>query len=189
MDEVMKLIPLNQLPLTWKLLITCFLLTLSAGNVAAGVYTGKYVGISYDAMVQTYSERNEDNFPIPETGKTNEQGEMEIQLNEIPEIPHRVDLKLLLQDAHVHLFSHGVLSLLTGVLLIWTRLPEKWKLILIPLPFLGGTLDFAGMFLVKFVADVFAYLILFAGFLTGISFTIVFFIALYEMWFVRIKNI
>ncbi len=108
--------------------------------------------------------------------------EVPITLDQIEEMPHKVDLKLLLQDAHVHLFSHGVLSLLMGVLLFWTQLSEKWKIILIPLPFIGGTLDFAAMFLVKFLADGFAYLIILSGMLTGISFMIVFFLSLYEMW-------
>lgn len=188
----MKLIPLCKLPLSAKVLMTCFLITLGFGNIAAGVYTQKYVGISYESLVQTYSEREaEHDHPHPQespealsspTRDYEATGEIPITLDQIEEMPHKVDLKLLLQDAHVHLFSHGVLSLLMGALLFWTQISERWKIILIPLPFLGGTLDFAGMFLVKFLADGFAYLIIFAGTLTGISFAIVFFISLYEMW-------
>jgi len=103
-------------------------------------------------------------------------------------MPHKVGLKLLLQDAHVHLFSHGVLALCIGILFLWSGLSTVWKLALIPLPFLAGTLDFAGMFLVKFVADGFAWLILFAGGLNGLSFSVAFFLACYEMWFLPLKN-
>lgn len=190
----MKLIPLSNLPLSAKLLATCFLITLSFGNLAAGIYTQKYVGISYESLVETYSERPHahdhavthahDGGPehTHAGGSMNELGETPITLDQIREMPHRVDLKLLLQDAHVHLFSHGVLSLLMGGLLLWTRLSERWKIALVPLPFIGGTLDFAGMFLVKFVADGFAYLIVFSGTLMAISFVIVFFRTLYELW-------
>ncbi|MFQ5716452.1 MAG: hypothetical protein ACE5GQ_05065 [Nitrospinales bacterium] len=217
----MKLTPLSRLPVSAKILITAFLITLAFGNVAAGVYTQKYVGISYQSLVETYSEREEGEenhshpHPHPHEGEdsshfregangakpgglewekklmnmeANKFGEIPITLDQIKEMPHKVDLKLLLQDAHVHLFSHGVLSLLMGILFFWSQIPERWKIVLIPLPFLGGVLDFAGMFLVKFLADGFAYLIIFAGSLTGISFAIVFFLSLYELWVVPFKN-
>lgn len=195
----MKPIALSHLPVSAKVLVTCFLITLGFGNIAAGVYTQKYVVISYESLVDTYSDREHDHphpHPHEETGldplfmrtPANEYGEIPITLDQVKEMPHRVDLKLLLQDAHVHLFSHGVLSLLMGILLLWTRLSETWKIVLIPLPFLGGTLDFAAMFLVKFVADEFAYLIIAAGSLTGISFVIVFFLSLYELWILPLKK-
>ncbi|MFQ5673947.1 MAG: hypothetical protein ACE5G9_12745 [Nitrospinales bacterium] len=196
---MMKPIALSHLPVSAKVLVTCFLITLGFGNIAAGVYTQKYVVISYESLVDTYSDREHDHphpHPHEETGldplfmrtPANEYGEIPITLDQVKEMPHRVDLKLLLQDAHVHLFSHGVLSLLMGILLLWTRLSETWKIVLIPLPFLGGTLDFAAMFLVKFVADEFAYLIIAAGSLTGISFVIVFFLSLYELWILPLKK-
>lgn len=205
----MKKLTLSEFPATVKLLITCYLITLGFGNIAAGVYTQKYVGISYDSLVATYGEDSHDHdadhshpheedheHPGPQDGSeyrmpeglVNEFGEVEISFDDIQEMPHKVDLKLLLQDAHVHLFSHGVLSLTMALLIVWTRLPVLWKYLLIPIPFLGGTLDFAAMFLVKFVADGFAWLILFAGGLMGLSFTIVFFLSLYEMWLLPLKN-
>ena len=198
---MMKPIALSHLPVSAKVLVTCFLITLGFGNIAAGVYTQKYVVISYESLVDTYSGREHDHphphpHPHEEEGlapstmrtPANEYGEIPITLDQVKEMPHRVDLKLLLQDAHVHLFSHGVLSLLMGVLLLGTRLSETWKIILIPLPFLGGTLDFAGMFLLKFVADGFAYLVIAAGSLTGISFVIVFFLSLYELWILPLRK-
>ncbi|MBI5427969.1 MAG: hypothetical protein HZA02_06790 [Nitrospinae bacterium] len=192
----MKLPPLSGLPLSAKLLVTCFLITLAFGNVAAGIYTQKYVGISVESLVETYSERDREHGGAehsrdggaPHTqdeSPANRFGETPITLDQVREMKHRVDLKLLLQDAHVHLFGHGVLSMFLGILVFWTRLSEKWKIALIPLPFLGGTLDFAGMFLVKFVADAFAYLIMAAGTLTGIGFVVVFFVVNYELWFLR----
>ncbi|MBI4388749.1 MAG: hypothetical protein HY580_01100 [Nitrospinae bacterium] len=192
----MKLPPLSGLPLSAKLLVTCFLVTLAFGNVTAGIYTQKYVGISAASLVETYSERGREHDGAahahdggaPHThdgGPADRSGETPITLDQVREMKHRVDLKLLLQDAHVHLFSHGVLSMFLGVLVLWTRLPEKWKIALIPLPFLGGTLDFAGMFLVKYAADAFAYLIIASGALTGTAFAAVFFIVNYELWFLR----
>ncbi|MBI4383491.1 MAG: hypothetical protein HY579_05595 [Nitrospinae bacterium] len=184
----MKLPPLSGLPLSAKLLVTCFLVTLSFGNVAAGIYTQKYVGISIESLVETYSERDREHGGAPHThdgSPANRFGETPITLDQVREMKHHVDLKLLLQDAHVHLFSHGVLSMFLGILVFWTRLPEKWKIALIPLPFLGGTLDFAGMFLVKFAADAFAYLIIASGTLTGTSFVVVFLVVNYELWFSR----
>lgn len=190
---------MSRLPMSAKVLVTAFLITLGCGNIAAVVFTQKYVGISYESLVETYSEREDHLHPHPhphphEEGEdhaqspANERGEIPITLDQVQEIPHKVDLKLLLQDAHVHLFSHGILSLLMGILIFWSQIPERWKIILIPLPFLGGTLDFAAMFLVKFVADGFAYMIIAAGSLMGISFAIVFFISLYELWIVPLKN-
>lgn len=195
----MQLIPMSQLPMSAKVLVTAFLITLGFGNVAAVVYTQNYIGISYESLVETYSEREDHIHPHPHPhphdegedhaqSRANERGEIPITLDQVEEMPHKVDLKLLLQDAHVHLFSHGILSLLMGILLFWSQIPERWKIILIPLPFLGGTLDFAAMFLVKFVADGFAYMIIAAGSLMGISFAIVFFISLYELWIVPLKN-
>lgn len=194
----MKFLPLSQSPLSTRVLITSFLITLALGNVAAGVYTQKYVGISYESLVETYSER--DRGPIMQhshgdegkhlhaMGAGAEYGEVPISLEDIREMPHKVDLKLLLQDTHVHIFSHGVLNLLLGCLILLTQIQEKWKVILIPLPFLGGVLDFGGMFLVKYVADGFAYLIIFAGALSGICFIIVFFLLLYEMWILPFRH-
>ena len=204
----MKLVPLADLPLSAKLLVTCFLATLGFGNIAAGVYTQKYVGLSVESLVETYSERRdhprkqstpdmnghlkEMNEHMKEMSehlkKMNEFGELPITLDQIKEMPHKVDLKLLLQDAHVHLFSHGVLCLTMGILFFWSQLPEKWKIVLIPLPFLGGTLDFVGMFLIKFVADGFAYLVLFSGALMGIGFMVVFFLTLYELWIIPLRS-
>lgn len=179
--------PLSEMPLSVKLLISCLLVTFALEALAAGIYTGKYVGFSYDALVRTYSER-EPAHRRDGKESTNKFGEVPISLDEVEDTQHKVNLQLLLQDAHVHLFSHGVMGLLTGILFVWFQIPEKWKWALIPLPFLGGTLDFAGMFLIKYVADGFAYLVLGAGSLFGISFTIAFFRAFYEMWVLPILH-
>lgn len=179
--------PLSQTSPAVKLLVSCFLITLALANLAAGIYTGKYIGLSYDALVKTYSEREPDRHHETKDS-ANEFGETAISLDEVEDTPHKVNLQLLLQDAHVHLFSHGVMSLCMGILFLWFQIPEPWKWVLIPLPFLGGTLDFAGMFLIKYVADGFAYMVLGAGSLMGISFAAAFFLAFYEMWVVPLRH-
>lgn len=210
-----KLPHLSDFPLAVRLLITSFLLTLGLEYAVAGLYTQQQFGFSYKSLVSTFSEsqkgkeqhmmemekhlsdmekhfremgipmNQQDSAAAP---KANQFGETEITLEQVEEMPHRVDLKLLLQDGHVHFFSIGAMNLLMGACLLFTRLSDRWKIILTPLPFAFSIVNYASMFMIKYVADSFAYLILLSGILMGVSFAFEFFYTLYEIWFVSKKE-
>lgn len=211
---MIKLPHLSDFPLAVKLLVTSFLLTLGLEYGVAGLYTQQQFGFSYQSIVGTFSESKkgkeqhmmemekhfsdmekhlremeamspQDNKVAP---KDNQFGETEITLDQVQEMPHRVDLKLLLQDGHVHFFSIGAMNLLMGACLLFTRLSDRWKVVLTPLPFAFSVVNYASMFMIKYVADSFAYLILLSGVLMGVSFAFEFFYTLYEIWFVSKKE-
>jgi hypothetical protein len=96
---------------------------------------------------------------------------------------HMVDLDLLVQDTHVHVPMYGVIAALLSVVVLGCGLSRGWTLGLITLLFASPWLDFAGMWLTKFVSPHFATVTVAGGWAMGLGYLIVAGIAVRRMWF------
>jgi len=98
-----------------------------------------------------------------------------------PEV-HQVDTDLLIQDTHVHVPMYGVIAGILSLVVLGLDLTRRGGYALITLLFLAPWLDFAGMWLTKFVSSQFAVLTVAGGFAMGLGYTIVTGVALWQMW-------
>ena len=91
------------------------------------------IGFSYDSVVQYYLG-SEENF-----------------------MPARSYLGML-EEAHFHFFSMAIILVTLNHLILFTRIGNFWKLVLILSSFLSALGDIAGGWLIRYVSPEFAYL-------------------------------
>jgi len=91
-------------------------------------------------------------------------------------------LSALAQLSHTHGFGMSVFFLFMAVIFSFSSFPLKYRIISCSLPFIAIVMDVSSMWLTKFVSPIFAYTVLLGGILIGISFAILFFGSLYDMW-------
>jgi len=99
-----------------------------------------------------------------------------------PEV-HEVDTDLLVQDTHVHVPMYGVIAAALSLVVVGLALSQGWALALITLLFAAPWLDFAGMWLTKFVSGRFAAVTLVGGWAMGLGYVAVTALAIQQMWF------
>jgi len=95
---------------------------------------------------------------------------------------YQQDTRKLLRMSHQHAFAHGIMYLALGGIFCLTRIKEKWKLILIPMPFVGAGLDQTSWWLMKFKGVQWEWLSFVGGTLFSVGFSAMAFIILYEFW-------
>jgi len=101
-----------------------------------------------------------------------------------PEV-HEVDTNLLIQDTHVHVPMYGVIAAALSLVVAGLSLSQGWALALITLLFAAPWLDFAGMWLTKFVSGRFAAVTLIGGWAMGVGYLAVTALAIHHMWLRR----
>ncbi|MDQ6967153.1 MAG: hypothetical protein Q9M14_00540 [Mariprofundaceae bacterium] len=93
----------------------------------------------------------------------------------------------LVRVSHIHLFGIAFILFLIGRIFILCELPIMFKRIVVAAPFFFLLLDISSWFITKIIPD-FAYVVIGAGAVVGITFAMQLFISLYQMWIYKPKT-
>ncbi|HKW40507.1 MAG TPA: hypothetical protein VJN39_04595 [Gemmatimonadales bacterium] len=165
-------------PIKW--LVTCLLATLGLSYVFGALMVSLYAGFTRQRVAATYAGP-EMSMPMPPETTVVVQHPMTMNDFTTSDV-HVVDTNLLIQDTHVHVPMYGLIAVVLGMVVVGLRLRRGWALALITLLFAAPWLDFAGMWLTKFVSHRFAILTLVGGWAMGLAYLIVTALAVSQMW-------
>ena len=159
--------------------LTLFLGTLGMAYVFGFLMVTIWAGLTPEELARTYRKQ--------EAGVAGEQAQVSerpIDLEAVlaEEEVHQIDTQLLIQDTHVHVPVYALIALALSAIALGLRWRPGFDIAVIFALFCGPVLDFAGMWLTKFVADGFAYLTLLGGWLMAVSYLAVAVTALWQMW-------
>jgi len=202
-----------RLSLSWKVLITGFVIILGSGYMAAVFNAALSVGMNPQAIADHYADKrlsNTEAAAIAEQGFVEEAfsfaDEDDISMEEMDhskmdmsgmdhgtEMDHSAGMsgddtlppQILAQVSHVHLLSFSLLLLAMGGLLCLTQLAESIKTIVVALLFLSLWGDIISLNLVRFVSSSFAYLTVAMGTTVGLCFAFITFRVLWELWLMK----
>jgi len=163
-----------------KWLVTCLLATVGLSYVFGALMVALYAGFTPQRVAATYAGA-EMSMPMPPDTTVVVQHPMSTADFARPEV-HTVDTDLLIQDTHVHVPMYGVIAAALGVVVAGLSVRRGWALGLITLLFAAPWLDFAGMWLTKFLSPRFAIATLVGGWAMGAGYLVVTALALYQMW-------
>lgn len=175
------LYPLSRAPTPVRWAVTLFLGTIGVGYVFGILMVTLWVGLTPRDVAEVFRERQ---MEIGVEGAAAPVTERLIDLEEVlgEEEQHRIDTRLLVQDTHVHIPVYALIALALALIALGLRWRARSDLIVIFALFTGPALDFAGMWLTKFVADGFSYMTLAGGWLMAASYATVAAAALWQMW-------
>lgn len=208
---------LHGLGLSWRLLITCFLLVLGAGYLSGALNAALAVGLTPAAIAGHYRDQTlttaeaavvakqgfvEEEFSLDDdapadgaaTGGTagtgapmdHDMAGMDHDMDEAPGHAmgqgRSITAQQLAQLAHVHLLGFALILLSVGTLACLTALPEAVKaaVVVVLAVCLGG--DIAGLWLVRFVSEGFAWVTAAAGVGIGLCVAGTTLRVLWELW-------
>ncbi len=98
------------------------------------------------------------------------------------------DLFTLVRVSHIHLFGLTFIFFIVGFIFSHAYLRPVWlKSAIIIAPFLGVISDVLGWYVTK-VFTPFAWVVLIAGAVNGLSFAVMWVISMYQMWFYRVPE-
>ena len=159
----MKIAPLSEANLSFKMLISLFLVAVGIGYIFGLIHIYTDVGFSYTGIATHY--RGEDGNGA---------------------LPPELAFSQLIHVHHIHLFSLAMLFVLIGTIFTLTNLPEIVKTVFVLIPFLGMFLDFTSFWLLAFKSSIFAASAMVFGGLMAASFFLIIGRPLYEMWILPI---
>ena len=107
-------------------------------------------------------------------------------VKQVANVDTGVSLHSLMKVSHIHLFGIGLVALGIGLIFRFALLPSWFQHTLTLLPFVAIFTDIAAWFLTKW-DPVYAYTIIIAGGLLGLSWALQILISLYQIWFLRCK--
>ncbi len=166
-----------------KWLVTCLLATFGLAYLFGSLMVALYAGFTPARVAATYAGPSMTMPMPPETTVTVERP-MQMEDFAQPEV-HTVDTDLLIQDTHVHVPMYGLFAAALSVIVLGLPLSRAVGVGLVTLLFAAPWLDFAGMWLTKFVSPHFAIATLAGGYAMGLSYTLVTVLAVRRMWFSR----
>ncbi|HHM06176.1 MAG TPA: hypothetical protein ENJ19_10610 [Gammaproteobacteria bacterium] len=205
----------SRLPLSWKLLVTGFVIILGSGYLAAVFNAALSVGIDPQAISDHYGDKSlssseaaaiaeqgfveeEFSFDDEETsgGDKNMAG-MDHSQMDMAGMDHGAGAmgddtlppQILAQVSHIHLLSFSLLLLAMGGLLCLTRLHESIKAVVVSLLFLGLWGDILSLNLVRFVSGSFSYMTVATGTTIGLCFAFISLRVLWELWLMKPETI
>jgi hypothetical protein len=98
------------------------------------------------------------------------------------------DLFTLVRVSHIHLFGLTFIFFIVGFIFSHAYLRPVWlKSVIIILPFLGVISDVLGWYVTK-VFTPFAWVVMIAGAVNGLSFAVMWVISMYQMWIYRVPE-
>jgi len=164
-----------------KWLVTCLLATLGLTYLFGGAMVALYSGFTPARVARTYREP-----AVTAAPETTMVMEHHMQMSELGSMDtsetHLVDTNLLVQDTHVHVPMYGVIAAMLSLVVLGLGLPSGRGLALITLLFAAPWLDFAGMWITKFITPVGAVLTVAGGFAMGLGYLVVTALAVRRMW-------
>lgn len=172
---------LGRVDVRMKWLVTCLLATFGLAYLFGGVMVALYSGFTPARVARTYVEPARSIAP-----ESTMVMEHQMQMSDFGTMDssdaHLVDTKLLVQDTHVHVPMYGVIAAALSLVVLGLGLPRAWGIALITLLFAAPWLDFAGMWLTKFVSPHGALLTVAGGFAMGLGYLLVTALAVRRMW-------
>lgn len=105
-------------------------------------------------------------------------------IHEVAKVDTGESIHTLVKLSHIHLFGIGLVLFVLGYIFILTILPGWIKYPLIVMPFLAIFTDILSWFLTKW-DPIYAYTVVIAGALLGISLSLQILISLYQIWFLH----
>lgn len=96
-------------------------------------------------------------------------------------------IQTLIRVSHIHLFGIGFILFLVGRIFILCEMPVLWKRVIVVIPFVAVMLDIMAWYITKVVPS-FAYVVVFAGGLMGISLWVQILLSGYQMWFLKTEG-
>lgn len=187
-------ITLRELPMTWKLLFSAVLLTLATGYLFALTNLALAVGLSPAKVVEHYwgnattqqqlkAEKEAAAAPPAAEKKEEEMSFDDLEKSAptepivaVPSFPS------LVAEGHFHLFGYTFLFFLCGFMISFAELKPGIKNSLILAPFVASVADIWSILLTRFMGPMFAWMLMLAGTVMGMSFGAVFCIVLYQLW-------
>jgi hypothetical protein len=163
-----------------KWLVTCLLATFGLAYLFGGWMVALFAGFTPRDVAVTYASP-EMHMAMP-PGNTAVM-EHPMTLEDMGSEEHyTVDRNLLVQDTHVHVPIYGLIAAALSLVVLGLDLSRGGGYALITLLFAAPWLDFAGMWLTKFVSSRLAVLTVAGGFAMGLAYTIVAAVAMWQMW-------
>ena len=172
-------IHLSGLPLSGKLFCTLFLVGIGCGSVAAFAQAVTAIGVRpADVQASLAPE-----MPMTHMGHGAPSGEKEITLGDISGAAKVwIRTPLLIQTSHTHLFGQTLIAGLLGLIALFSSLGERWKSVLVSLPFVATLVDIGGMWLTRFVWPPLSVLVILGGSLFALGYVLITVVSLYELW-------
>jgi hypothetical protein len=97
-----------------------------------------------------------------------------------------MNIATLVRVSHIHLFSITFIFFITGYIYTHSYVRPAWfKCVVIATPFLSLIVDVAAWYLTKIWTG-FAWAVIIGGALYGVSFTIMWFTSMYQMWLFKV---
>jgi hypothetical protein len=98
------------------------------------------------------------------------------------------DLYTLVRVSHIHLFGLTFIFFIMGFIFSHAYVRPVWfKSLVMITPFLGVSADVLGWYLTKAFTP-FAWVVLIAGALNGLSFAVMWFVSMYQMWIYKVPE-
>ena len=98
------------------------------------------------------------------------------------------DLHTLVRVSHIHLFGLTFIFFIVGFIFSHAYLRPVWlKSVIIATPFAGVIADVLGWYVTK-VYTPFAWIVLIAGMLNGLSFAVMWTVSMYQLWIYRLPE-
>jgi hypothetical protein len=98
------------------------------------------------------------------------------------------DLFTLVRVSHIHLFGLTFIFFVMGFVFSHAYLRPVWlKSLIIAAPFAGVIMDVLGWYVTK-VFTPFAWVVLIAGAINGVSFAVMWVVSMYQMWIYRVPE-
>ncbi len=107
-------------------------------------------------------------------------------VKQVANVDTGVSLHSLMKVSHIHLFGIGLVALGIGLVFRFALLPAWFQNTLTLLPFIAIFTDIAAWFLTKW-DPIYAYTVIIAGGLLGLSWALQILISLYQIWFLRCR--
>lgn len=183
-------IRLHELSLTIKILFTATLMTMGMAYVFAVTNVGLAIGLTPIALIEHYwgdpatraamesgdeqaTESSEEEFSFEDLEAD---AAVSQPVRSIPSFPS------LVAEGHFHLFGYAMIFFICGFIISFAEMPAFWKRVLVLAPFVGSVFDIWSIFLTRFVGPSFSWMLIMSGSLMGISFLVIFVIAMKQMW-------
>lgn len=101
---------------------------------------------------------------------------------------HGASIQSLVRVSHIHLFGIAFILFFVGRIFILCEMPVMLKRIVVAIPFIAILADILSWYLTRMMPG-FAYVVVTAGALMGISLATQIFVSVYQMWFYKPKSV
>ena len=196
------------LSISWKVLVSGFIVILGTGYLAAVLNAALSVGMTPQAIADHYADKSlssieataiaEQGFAEEEFSFDDEEMDMSMEGMDHSQMDmsgmghgsaasgdDTLPAQILAQVSHVHLLSFALLLLAMGGLICLAQLTETVKVVVVSLLFFSLWGDIVSLNLVRFVSGDFAYMTVAMGTIIGLCFAFISFRVLWELWLMK----